>query len=104
LELAERVLVPNGPPAIVSVKFDGVVPTDATVATSPLILPFPEFVGEVEKTSGARLKVGVMENPSNEGVVQQVGKTAEVETCMFSNSPMLLPVTVIGVGKLTVGP
>jgi len=104
LELAGRVLVPNVPPAIVRVKFDGVVPTDATVATSPAILPFPEFVGEVGKVSGVRLKVGVMENPSNGGVVQQVGKTAELETCIFSRNAMLLPVTVIGDAKFTVGP
>jgi len=45
-----------------------------------------------------------MENPSNGGLVQQSEKTAEPETCIFSNSPMLLPVTVIGEGKLTVGP
>jgi hypothetical protein len=104
LELAERVLVPNAWPAIVRVKLDGVVPTDAISATSPLTLPFPEFVGEADNAIGVRLKVGVMENPSNAGVVQQSEKSAELETCIFSNSPMLLPVTVIGDGKLTVGP
>lgn len=104
LEVAKRVLIPNDPPAIVSVKFDGVVPTDATVATSPLTLPFPEFVGEGDKVNGVRLKVGVMENPSNGGVVQQLEKTAELEACISSTNAMLLPVTVIGAGKVTVGP
>src|ERR1700733_441843 len=103
LELAERVLVPYDPPEMVRVKFDGVA-TDATVATRPLTLPFPEFVGEVDRTIGLRLKVGAMENPSNGGLVQQSEKIAELETCIFSNSPILLPVTVIGEGKLTVGP
>lgn len=104
LELAETVLVPNVSPAIVRVKLDGVVPTDATSATSPLSLPFPEFVGEVDKANGVRLKVGVIENPSNGGVVQQVGKTAELETCILSSNAMLLPVIVIGDAKFTVGP
>jgi hypothetical protein len=88
----------------VSVKLDGIVPTDATSALSPLTLPFPEFVGEVDKAIGVRLNVGSMENPSNAGVVQQVGKTAELETCIFSSNAMLLPIIVIGDGKLTVGP
>jgi len=88
----------------VSVKLAPVVPTDATSAFNPLTLPFPEFVGEVDKAIGVRLNVGVKENPSNAGVVQQEEKTAELETCIFSSSPMLLPVTVIGDGKLTVGP
>jgi hypothetical protein len=62
-ELAARVLVPKGPPAMVRVSLEGDVPTDAIVATSPLTLPFSEFVGEPDKISGVRLKVGVMENP-----------------------------------------
>jgi hypothetical protein len=104
LELAVRVLVPNGPPGTVSVKLDPVVPTDAISAFNPLTLPFPVFVGEVDNAIGVRLNVGIMENPSNAGVVQQAGKTAELATCIFSSNPMLLPVTVIGDGKLTVGP
>jgi hypothetical protein len=88
----------------VSVKLDPVIPTEATSASSPLTLPFPESVGEADKANGVRSKVGVIENPSNGGVVQQVGKTAELETCMFSSNAMLLPVTVIGDGKFTVGP
>jgi hypothetical protein len=104
LELAETVLVPNCSPAIVRVKLDDVVPTDATSATSPLTLPFPEFVGEADKASGVRLKVGVMVKPSNGGEVQQSEKSAELETCILSSNAMLLPVTVIGEDKLTVGP
>jgi len=88
----------------VRVKLDGAAPADATVARSPLTLPFPEFVGGEDTTRGVRLKVGVMENPANEGVVKQVGKTAELETCIFSSNAMLVPVTVIGEDKLTVGP
>jgi hypothetical protein len=104
LELAERVLVPNGPPATVSVKLDSAVPTEATSAVSPLTLPFPEFVGEADRAIGVRSKVGVIENPSNGGVVLQVGKTAELDPCIFSSNAMLLPVTVIGDGRFTVGP
>ena len=89
---------------MVSVKFDGVVPTDATVATSPLTLPFPEFVGVVDTVSGVRLKVGDIENPSNGGLVQQSEKTAELEACILSTNAMLLPVTVMGERKFTVGP
>jgi len=63
LELAESVLVPYTPPGIVSVKADPAVPTDAINALSPLTLPFPEFVGDEEETIGARVKVGVRENP-----------------------------------------
>jgi hypothetical protein len=48
---------------MVRVSLEGDVPTDAIVATSPLTLPFSEFVGEPDKISGVRLKVGVMENP-----------------------------------------
>ena len=48
LELAETVLVPYGPPAIVRVRFEADVPTEATLAISPLTLPFPEFVGELD--------------------------------------------------------
>ena len=103
MELAESVLVPNGPPGTVSVKVDAAVPTDATIALSPLTLPFPEFVGEVDKTIGARLNLGVIENPTNPGL-KQVRKTADWETCIFSSSAMLLPATLIGEGKLTVGP
>jgi hypothetical protein len=88
----------------VSVKLDPAIPTEATSASSPLSLPFPEFVGEADKANGVRSKVGAIENPSNGGVVQQVGKTAELETCMFSSNAMLLPVTVIGDAKFTVGP
>jgi hypothetical protein len=68
LELAESVLVPYGPPAIVSVKLDPDICTDATSASSPLSLPFPEFVGEADNANGVRLKVGVKENPSNGGL------------------------------------
>src|SRR5215469_16345772 len=65
LELAKRVLVPNGPPAIMRVTFDGVVPTDTTLAASPLTLPSPGFAGEFDAASAVRLKVGLMENPRN---------------------------------------
>src|SRR5579862_816368 len=101
--LARRVLVPNVSPAIVRVKLDGVVPTDAISAGSPLTLPFPEFVGEADNVTGLRSKVGVIENPSNGGFVQQSVKTAELETCMFSCNAMLSPVTVMGDAKFTVG-
>jgi hypothetical protein len=56
----ESVLVPYDPPAIVRVRSDPVVPTDATCAFRLVILPFPEFVGDEAKTTGARLKVGDM--------------------------------------------
>jgi hypothetical protein len=45
------------------VKFDGVVPTDTTLPTSPLTLPSPEFAGEGDTAGAVRLKVGLMENP-----------------------------------------
>jgi len=43
------------------VNFDGVVPTDTTLAASPLTFPSPEFAAEVDSKSGVRLKVGLME-------------------------------------------
>jgi len=48
---------------MVRVRPEGDAPTDAIVARSPVTLPFSEFVGELDKVSGVRLKVGVMENP-----------------------------------------
>ena len=96
--------MPNCDPATVSVKLDPVVPTEASSALSPLTLPFPEFVGEEDKTNGVRLKVGVIENPSNGGLVQQVEKSAELETCIFSSNTMVRPVTEIGDAKFAVGP
>jgi hypothetical protein len=89
---------------MVRAKLEGVVPSDATVATSPLTLPLPELVGKVAMVEGVKVNVGVMENPSNAGVVQQSEKIAELETCMFKTNAMLLPVTVSGAGSFTVGP
>jgi len=88
----------------VSVKLDPDIPTEATSASSPLTFPFPEFVGEADKTNGVRSKVGVIENPSKGGFVQQAGKTAELEPCRFSSNAILLPVIVMGDAKFTVGP
>ena len=53
-------------------------------------------------TSGDRLKIGVIENPANPLGFKQSGAAAEFETMKISARIMLLPVTVIAEGKVTV--
>src|ERR1700691_2638380 len=92
------------PSATAKVKL---LPDEAVAVISPSsadTLPFCGLVGCDENTAVVTLNVGVIDQVGSPpfGSQQVLGNVADCETCKSINSPMLLPVTVIGEGKFTV--
>src|SRR5215469_2879313 len=69
LDFAISVLVPNGPAATERVRLPAVVCNAATIASSPVTLPFSELVGDADKEIGVNWKVGVSVKPWNGGLL-----------------------------------
>ncbi len=97
----------NGPPSVTTLKLAPLASTEEIMPRRPTALPLVLFVGWATMGTGVRLKVGVM---VNEFVIfgfgawlQEPGvQLADCETSKSSESPIAVPVMVMGAGKFTV--